>query len=159
MRSTESGFNELVYLAASQENLTVARELLDSGRYTAASFFAGLAVEALLLAYQTQAGTEHDAGHSLFRLAENGQFWAGMSRKQKEVLSAELSEVALHWRNNHRYRSEQAYRDWLIRNRLFVVGGNATTSQDVVIFNAELLLEAAQRIIEAGVARWSPSSA
>ena len=111
-------------------------------------------MEAILLAYQTRASVPHDAGHDLFRLALNGNFWADMSRTQKQALTGELSEVALRWRNNHRYRSEQAFRLWLTANKLFVVQGGVPTSQDVVVYNAELLVEAAQRIVEVGVARW-----
>ena len=154
MRSTESGFNELVYLAAAQEHLPVAEQLLLAQRYVPASYLAGVAVESILLAYQTRAGNAHDAGHDLFRLAENGHFWDGMSRRQKQAISGELNEVALRWRNNHRYRSERAFRSWLTANRLFRIGGLSTTVQDVVVFNAERLMDSAQRVVEVGVARW-----
>ena len=155
MRSTESGFNAIVYLAAAEENLTACRELLDANRFVLASYVARVAVESLLLAYQTRLGAEHDAGHNLPHLAYNGRFWEGMPSKQKQSLTEALGEFVLRWRNNHRYRSEQAFRDWLTRNKLFIISGSITTKEDIAVFNTEILVEAAQRIVQVGVARWS----
>ena len=155
MQSTESGFNELVYLAASQEHLMLSEHLLNQGHHVIASYLAGVAVEALFLAYQTRAKAPHDARHSLWRLAENGKFWEGMTRPQKEAITAALTEVMTRWRNNHRYRSEQALHEFFVKEKLFVVSGNQTTREDVVKFNADLLVESATRILEVGVARWS----
>ena len=148
MRSTESGFNELVYLAAAEERLSEAGALFRQEHYVMAAYVSGVAVEALLLAYQMREGAAHDAKHSLARLAENGKFWEGMTRKQREAIAAALGEVMTRWRNNHRYRSERAFLDYLVRERLFV-------SEDIVRSNTGVLIESAYRVIETGVARWS----
>ena len=147
MRSTESGFNELVYLAAAEERLSEAEVLFGERRFVMAAYTAGVAVESLLIAYQTREGAAHDAKHSLRRLAENGKFWDGMTRKQKEAISAALGEVMTRWRNNHRFRSERAFRDFLSKDRLFAQG-------EIAQSNTEILLESAYRVIEIGVARW-----
>ena len=155
MQSSESGFNELVYLATSQEHLALAQRLLEQGYYVVASYLAGVAVESLFLAYQTRAKAPHDAKHSLSRLAENGKFWDGMTRPQKEAITAALTEVMTRWRNNHRYRSEQALREFIVKNKLFIISDSQTTREEGIKFNADLLVESATRVIEVGVARWS----
>ena len=154
MRSTESGFSDGVYFAASLENLAVAEQLLETGQYVIATYIAGVAVECLLLAYQMRAGVPHDAKHDLYRLAYNGNFWDAMPSKQRVAISAALGEVVARWRNNHRYRSEEAFRNFLTRNRLFVVTGSRTTRQDVVQYNAALVYLSAVRVIESGITRW-----
>ena len=156
MRSTESGFNEEVYLAAAQEQLSAAEDLYSQKRYAVAAYMAGVAVEALFLAYLTRNNAVNDAQHSLFRLAVTSGFFENLPRAERERLNIELDSVALRWRNNHRYRSEKAYREFLIREKLYVIEGNRTIRDDVVLHNTETLLESARRLIHSGVTRWSP---
>ena len=110
-------------------------------------------MELIFLAYLTRAGAEHDAGHSLFGLAHSG-FFEGLSVKERDRLNGELDKVAQRWRNNHRYSSEAAYREFLVRNQLYQIEGRRTIRGNIVVHNTDILLEAARRIVASGVARW-----
>jgi HEPN domain-containing protein len=72
MRTTESGFNEEVYLTPASEHITAAFELLEAERYALAYYVAGLAVECVFRAYATMVGAEHDDKHDLRRLRKHG---------------------------------------------------------------------------------------
>jgi HEPN domain-containing protein len=157
MRATESGFNEVVYYEAALERLKLARELLEGQQYIMAAYMAGVAVECMLMAYVHRVEAPLDAQHNLFRLADAGGFFDDMTRREREALTAELGEIVSRWRNNHRYRTDKAFQDFLTRNRLFVIEGNRTTRRNLVRYNAEILVESANRIVTAGVARWPQS--
>jgi HEPN domain-containing protein len=154
MLTTESGFGERVYFEAAQERIEEARLLFEQGRYVLASYMAGVAVECLFHAYRMRAGAEDMARHDLRQYAELGRFFDGMPRTQRDALTALLSVVVERWQNNHRYRSAPAMRDYVIRNRLHVTAGRSTTRRDVVEYNAEVLLGAAEEIVRVGVERW-----
>jgi hypothetical protein len=155
MRSTESGFNEEVYLAAAREQLAAAEDLERQEHFVAAAYLAGVSVELLLLAYLTRTGGVYDAGHSLFPLFYGSGFLDGLTDRERDRLDGELDVIALRWRNNHRYRSERAYREFLVRQKLYEVQGRQTLRGDVVTYNTRRIVESAGRLIESGVSRWS----
>lgn len=155
MRSTESGFNELVYLAAAQERITEANLLL-KGQPVMVSYLSGVAVECLLRTALVQ-GSEDTAKHDLRLHAELRNFYDGMTRKQREAVAALVGEIVSCWQNNHRYRSREALRGFVIRHKLHITQGQSTTREDVVQYNAEQLVNAATEIISIGVLRWDNS--
>lgn len=122
-----------------------------------ASYIAGVAVECLFHAYRIRAAGEDTPRHDLRLHAELGQFYSGMTRNQREAVGALVSEVVTRWQNNHRYRSQEALRDYIVRHRLYVVDGQSTTRQEAVQFNAERLVNAATEIVTVGVQRWTNS--
>ncbi|MES2463639.1 MAG: hypothetical protein V4671_23950 [Armatimonadota bacterium] len=159
MRSTESGFNELVYLAAAQERVTEANLLLlaEPPQHVMASYVSGVAVECLFHAYRIRAGTDDTAKHDLRLHAELGSFYDGMTRRQREAVAALISEIVSRWQNNHRYRSWEALREFVLKHKLHVTQGRSTTREDVVQYNSEQLVNAATEIISIGVLRWDNS--
>lgn len=159
MRSTESGFNELVYLIAAQERATEANLLLQvqPPQYVLASYVSGVAVECLLHAYRIRAGVDDRAKHDLRIHAELGEFYAKMTRTQREAIAYLLGEVVTRWQNNHRYRSREALRQFILKHRLHITQGQSTTTKDVVQYNAEQLVNAATEIVNVGVLRWDNS--
>ena len=157
MRSTESGFRERVYLTAAQERITTANLLLhaEPPDYVMACYAAGVAVECLFHAYRERAGVNDTARHDLGLHAQLGLFYDGMSSRQRQGVSALVSEVVSRWRNNHRYRSEEALRDFVVRHRLFATTGQSTTRSDALRYNAEQLMDAAIEVVTIGVRRWT----
>jgi HEPN domain-containing protein len=155
MLATDSGFSEHVYIAAAQERMDDARLLFDQGRFVLASYTAGVAVECLFHAYRMRAGVEDMARHDLHPNAILGNFYTGMTRPQREALTALVTDVAERWQNNHRYRSAQAMREFVVRRRLHIISGRSTTRQDVAEYNADRLLTAAAEIVRVGVERWA----
>lgn len=156
MRSTESGFSERVYLTAAQERITTANRLLQTEPpdYVMACYLAGVAVECLFHAYRMRAGAPDTARHNIGLQARLALFYDGMSRGQREAVSALVGEVASRWQNNHRYRSTDALREFVVLHKLYVVKDQSTTRVDAVQYNAEQLVEAATEIVTAGVRRW-----
>lgn len=108
------------------------------------------------MAYMTRRGVVNDAQHGLFRLAVISGFFEDLTRSERERLNVELDSVAIRWRNNHRYRSEKAYREYLVREKLYVIEGSRTIREGIVLHSTEALLESARRLIHSGVTRWSP---
>lgn len=160
MRSTESGFNEIVYVAACQERIRIATQLLNQTvpDYVMATYLSGVAVECLFHAYRIRAGAQDDAKHDLFRQAELGNFFGGMKRRQKEAVGALLGEVVSCWQNNHRYRSADALKAFVIARRLHITGPNsAATRDDPVKHNAERIVDAANELVTIGITRWTLS--
>jgi HEPN domain-containing protein len=159
MRSTESGFNELVYLAAAQERMTTVNLLLGvaAPHHVEVCYLAGVAVECLLLAYLHRNGGELDAGHNLGLLAIRSGFYEGMKPEQRQATAALIGEFVTRWQNNHRYRSEAALRRYFNEKKLYYVSGKQTTREDVLEFNARILVNAATEIVTLGVRRWPPS--
>lgn len=159
MRSTESGFNELVYLAAAQERITEANLPLQAQppQYVLASYVSGVAVECLLHAYRIRAGVDDTAKHDLRLHAELGNFYDGMTRPQREAVAALIGETVSRWQNNHRYRSREALARFVIKHKLHITQGQSTTAKDVVQYNAEQLVNAVTEIVSVGVLRWDNS--
>lgn len=157
MLSTESGFSEQVYLVAAQERMTQANLLLGSDipDYVTASYLAGVAVECLFHAYRMRSGVADTAKHNLAIHANISGFYDRMSSRERQRISEYLSEVVARWQNNHRYRSADALRGFVVKWRLFTVKGQSTTRQDALQYNAEVLVEAAGQIVTAGVRRWT----
>ncbi len=160
MRSTDSGFNEDVYLAAAQEHVTTANLLLQQTppQFVMACYTAGVAVECMMHAYRLRAGAVDTAKHDLRLHAEIGDFFGGMSRKQREAVAALLSTVVARWQNNHRYRSEKAMRAFITSKRLFTVRDQTTIRGDALVYHTEVLVEAAIGLVTIGVDRWNNSS-
>jgi len=156
VRSTESGFSERVYLTAAQERITTANLLLQAEPpdYVMACYAAGVAVECLFHAYRMRADGPDTARHNVGLHAQLGLFYDGMSREQREAISALVGEVASRWQNNHRYRSTEALHEFVVAHKLYVVKDQSTTRLDAVQYNAEQLVEAATAIVTAGIKRW-----
>lgn len=157
MRTTESGFNEEVYLIAAQEHITAASALHQSGHSVLTYYVAGLAVECLFRAYATLVGAAHDDKHDLRRLAQSDRFFDFMPDDQQASLAAALGDVVTRWQNNHRYRSESALRRYLNAQNLFRLQDGRTIQGDVVKYNSGIILDGANTLITAGVIRWKHS--
>jgi HEPN domain-containing protein len=155
MRTTDSGFNEEVYLLAAQEHIFSLNRLMDDPKqYVLAYYVSGLAVECLFRAYMTVVGAEHDAKHDLRKLAENARFVESMPEDQQDDVRAALGEVITRWRNNHRYRSESALRQFLKEEGLFKLPGGRSLRGDIVKHNVVTITESATLIVTVGAARW-----
>jgi HEPN domain-containing protein len=74
------------WLDLSKEDLTVARLLIDGGKYLYAGFLTHLAVEKALKAQIESNGDTPQKIHNLIRLAELGGLLALMNDKQTELL-------------------------------------------------------------------------
>lgn len=157
MRSTESGFSEIVYIEACRERMNRAAQLMNDSvpDYVLATYLSGVAVECLFHAYRLRAGTTDGAKHDLGRQSQLGDFYNGMKREQKEAVTALLDEIVARWQNNYRYRSGESMKGYVLAKRLYIVGKNNTaTRDDVVKHNAEMIVDAAIELTDVGLTRW-----
>ena len=108
-------FRAEVYKAAALEHAEDARVLFSARRYALAHYVAGLSVECLFLAYKARldphASLRRD--HNLRELAREGGIYSLVPSSQQAQIGSALGVVLLRWRNNHRYRSEEALRRFL----------------------------------------------
>ena len=78
-----------------------------------AHYVAGLAVECLFRAYRYRIDPIFDARHNLQALYAASNFGAVVLRDQEAPVEAALAEVVRRWSSNHRFRSEQALKEYL----------------------------------------------
>jgi HEPN domain-containing protein len=145
-------FNAEVYRRAALERIEAANSLYEQQSYVLAYYIAGVAVECMLLAYLRKSGQRRDDRHDLRQLVERSGFLNAFSDQDtKDALTADLSEVVLRWSNSHRYRSLDALRKYLNRRPELFEGGRV---KDVVKYQSGIIVDAANRIVGAGVRRW-----
>lgn len=141
-----------------------ARNIHDSGEgYALAMYCGGLAVECLLRAFRWDKDKSFEGRHDLMDLMRASallQFNEEQMRRKgvSEVeifdcalgLRAAMNEVVGLWHNNLRFASEVSLRVFLNRiDRLQGIKGNALKK------NAADLLNAAQMVVDRGVALWT----
>jgi len=101
------------YHAAAQEHSALAIDMHDDRHYVMAHYVAGLAVECLFRAYRYRIDPIFDARHNLQALYAASNFGAVVLRDQEAPVEAALAEVVRRWSSNHRFRSEQALKEYL----------------------------------------------
>lgn len=131
--------------------------------YALAMYCGGIAVECLLRAFRWHKDPSFEGRHDLEDLLKSSDLLRihdeHMRRKgvsEEQVLDyairlrAAMNEVVIFWHNNLRYASEASLRAFLKRiNRLQGIKGNALKK------NALDLLNAAQLVLDRGVAIWT----
>jgi len=157
-------FNAEQYFRAATERMRQARLLYHSGdSYALGMYCSGLAVECLLRAFRWQRDPTFSGRHDLDDLLKASELLvindAQMRlrnipedeiRDYASALRAAMIEVKALWHNNLRFASEDRLRSHLHQmGRLHGIRGNAVKK------NALDLLEAAQKIIDRGVALWT----
>jgi hypothetical protein len=141
------------YRDAAAEHVATARLLHDAGRYAAAHYLAGLAVECILRAYRRRMDPAFDARHDLEQLMLASGFGQAVSRlkqpEQRDVETA-FAEVVVRWRNNLRYGSEGLLRRFL-KAQLLDRGIRGNYLKE----NSRRICDGAEVIVEAGLRLWS----
>lgn len=93
------------YRGAAEKRVVTARPLHEAGRYAAAHYVAGLAVECLFRAYRRRIDPEFDARHDLDQLFVVSGFTAQVatqSPRSGRAIKETLAEVVVRWRNSRR---------------------------------------------------------
>ena len=143
-----------------------ARALFAAGSdYALAMYCAGLAVECMLRAFRWRKDASFDGRHDLEDLLkasdllavnENEMRRRGQSQESIDevalTLRAAMNEVVVLWHNNLRFASEESLRAFLKR-----IGRLRGVKGDAVRKNANDLLNAAQTVVDRGVALWTLS--
>lgn len=94
------------YFDAALERQDDASALYEAGRYTAALYVMGVAIECLLHAFRSRSGKPFAARHDLPTLAVESGIYDSVTDRQRGILREEVAVVAARWRNNYRYVSE-----------------------------------------------------
>jgi hypothetical protein len=151
------------YYRAGIERMRQSREIHDSGEsYALAIYTGGLAVECILRAFRWNKDKSFEGRHDLEDLLKSSNFLGineERSRKrgvtQAEIqhssigLRSAIYEVVVLWHNNLRFASEASLHAFLNRiGRLKGTKGNALKK------NSADLLNAAQTVVDRGVALW-----
>lgn len=157
-------FRSHEYYQGGLERIRQAKRIHDEGGgYALSMYCSGLAVECLLRAFRWKEDAGFEGRHDLNELLKasgilriNDEFMRRKKRSEEEIadygrrLRAAMNEVVILWHNNLRFASEGSLEAFLRRNgRLQGVKGDALKK------NSADLLEAAQTIIDRGVALWT----
>jgi hypothetical protein len=157
-------FTSEEYFRAGTERMRQARMIYGAGgSYALAMYCGGLAVECILRAFRWDRDTSFEGRHDLADLLRASELLriqeAHMRRKgvtEDEglgyalALRAAMNEVVALWHNNLRFASEASLRAFLNRSdRLQGIKG------DPLKKNALDLLNAAQTVVDRGVALWT----
>jgi HEPN domain-containing protein len=152
------------YYQVSLERMKQAHALYQSGvAYSLAIYCGGLAVESLLRAFRWTADTSFEGRHDLSELLKASRLLRidneymrrkGTSDQAIErsgvAIRAAMNEVVVLWHNNLRFASEASLRAFLRR-----LGRVQGVKGDPLKKNALDLLNAAQMVIDRGVALWT----
>jgi hypothetical protein len=137
------------YLDAAGSRIRSAEILQTNRRYSAAIYFAGVAVECVLRAYVVRQDPEFDARHDLQELLRQSQLGALTRGKHYRQANAWLGEVWARWKNDYRYASDERLRSEFRRCRL-----NYGIKGDFLKENCRRMLEAALQLHAIGAERW-----
>jgi hypothetical protein len=152
------------YFRAGTERMRQARTIHRAGgSYALAMYCGGLAVECILRAFRWDQDQSFEGRHdledllkasALLRIDEDHMRRRGIPEDEvvaySIALRAAMNEVTALWHNNLRFASEASLRAFLNRiDRLRGVRGDALKK------NASDLLNAAQTVVDRGVALWT----
>jgi HEPN domain-containing protein len=113
-------FNSLDYLSAAKEHVDGAGKLYNMQCYVLAHYVAGLAVECLLRAYRFRVDSNFDERHDLRALLKASRLADIVSNTDRPRINAALGDVVSRWQNDHRYRSKESLRRFLVTKKLYV---------------------------------------
>ena len=142
------------YLRCAEERIVDAQRLHEAGRYGAAHYVAGVAVECVLRAYwgRRNPGKFH-SGHAVRRLCNEARFLDYLPNTDEVQVGARaaLGVVESRWLNSHRFRDESGLRRWLQED----AGLDPRVSKAKALrHSSEQIVEAALDIIVYGRQSW-----
>lgn len=140
--------NHTDYMEASAFRIETARRLHQSGRYSAAIYFAGVSVECLLRAIITREDPQFDERHDLRDLCKKSQLQALIKPGDRRLADAWLGDVWMRWKNNYRFVSDDRLRSEFRR-----LGHNRGIKGDFLKENARVVVEAAYQLRTMGERR------
>jgi hypothetical protein len=117
-----------------------------------ANYVAGLAVECMLRAYRLKVDPKFDARHDIDKLYRLARFADVVPTSEVEEVGAALGDVIALWSNENRFLSHTALRRrWTKRKLYDGIRG------DFVKERVRRLVNAANKIVATGAARWNNS--
>ncbi len=138
------------YREAAKEHALLARRLHDEWHeYAAAHYWAGLAVECMLRAYRLRHSPGFDSRHDVLGLVHEARFYASLTDELQQQASAAIGEVAMRWRNDHRYRSKRMLLRWLRDEAL-----DRRVRGDRLKFSSRQVVDAALVVVQIGDRAW-----
>jgi len=138
------------YLEAAYERIDAARKLHNEQHYPEALYFAGVAVECLLLAYKTRDNPEFESRHDLRKLLKESGMADFTRHKDLMKLPALLGEVWSRWKNNYRFASYSRLSSEFRSLKL-----DSGIRGDILKSNSDTAIRNALEIINLGVRRWN----
>lgn len=134
------------YLAAAQDRALDAQALLEAGRWGAACWLSGIALEALLRAYHRRWSDQLDTGHDLHELYRRSGFVNAVEERHIQRVASRIGEVVEIWRHRFRYDPE-----------VRIARSCGHRSADDARFRrcAEVTVEAMLEVASHGVHRWN----
>ncbi len=139
-------FDSQDYRDAAGERFIEATNAQGRGDYLAAHLAAGLAVECMFRAYLVRVAPDFDARHDLSALSE--AYLRRMPAKRIEQLRASINDVAVLWRNNHRYCSSAKLKSHF--NRV----ARHQKAKDKLKENGVAMIDIANEVLKYGEMKW-----
>ena len=137
------------YYWACLERIESARRLYGEGRYVAAIYLSGVAVECLLRAYMMKTHPSFDARHDFSMLLKQSGIAAFIPEGRQREFGEHFDNVWARWKNNYRYVSSA----WL-RSKYRKLGLNKGVKGCILKANSLIIYESASKLINSGVKRW-----
>ena len=139
----------LDYHDAAWDRINDALFLHTNGYFGLAMYASGVAVECMLRAFRLLRDTSFDERHDLWELWQNTSLADFQTKPYFEKIHSSLGVVVSLWRNDFRFRSEDALRSVLRRMK-----ANRGIKGDFLKYNSKKLYEAAREIIQIGAEQW-----
>ncbi len=141
--------NADVYFQAAQDHANSLVRLYEDKQYVLTVYVAGLAAECLIRAFRARKGLPFRSDHPLIDLAREGGFPELVPSVHRAAFDAALSNLILHWRNNHRFRSNAALKRFFKDLKL-----DRHIKGDYLKENARLLSSNVLELAGLGVMKW-----
>lgn len=137
------------YLMAAKNHTAALSALYQRGDYALTIYVSGLAAECLFRAFRARRNLPFRPDHPLSELAREAGFPDFLPDDQRTRADTVLNDLIVRWRNNHRFRSNDALRRFLKKYRL-----DRGIKGDFLKENARLLSSGTIELIYAGVEQW-----
>ncbi len=137
------------YIEAASERVADARLLHNAGRYPAAIYFSGVAVESLLHGYCLKQNGGFAARHDLLGLVKESGIAGFITPRNRRKLGADLGDLWMRWKNNYRYASDSRLRAEFKRQKI-----GLRFKGDYLRENSRIALNCALGIVGIGAATW-----
>ncbi len=134
------------YLEAARERIGDAAALHAQGRYVAATYLSGVAVECMVRAYKGRQDSEFEGRHDIRTLMKSSGILEFIREDEQKAFAAHIGTICQFWQNNLRYAETSRFESWINpKGRAPMTAVRVST----------LVYESATYVVTRGERRWN----
>ncbi|HCE46908.1 MAG TPA: hypothetical protein DET40_25455 [Lentisphaeria bacterium] len=142
------------YFEASRYRIETARQLYDKGKFSAAIYFAGVAVECIFRAYIYRKDLNFDSRHDLESMYKGTGMCDLINSQERRNMCSYLGILWTRWKNNYRYTSDDRLRSEFSRLKYYKYDNGTFIQGNHLKENSRMVVDAAVGIHALGERKW-----